>query len=134
MRDLEAVWIGDGPEHDRRAVEELGVKVTGWLNRDEATAELRAADLYLHTAAWEGFPLSVIEAVRAGVPVFVRPIPAFAQVPAELQFGDALDRFVRSEAEERASLAASNIALWGRLLEDNMPEAQRAALVEVFAW
>ncbi|MFI6881631.1 glycosyltransferase [Streptosporangium canum] len=70
------VWIGDGDPALRRVLEDAGVVVTGWLAREQVLALLGTADVYVHTASWEGAPVSVLEAVGAGLPVVARDIPA----------------------------------------------------------
>lgn len=42
------------------------VKFQGW--RNDVSKILAAADCYLHSARWEGYPLSVMEAMSAGLP------------------------------------------------------------------
>ncbi|RKN59986.1 glycosyltransferase [Streptomyces klenkii] len=74
---LQWVWVGDGGPA-RRVLQEAGVVVTGWLSRSEVFSLLRSADVYVHTAAWEGVPLSLLEAAAAGLPVAAREIPALA--------------------------------------------------------
>ncbi|MCC3768841.1 glycosyltransferase [Streptomyces sp. UNOC14_S4] len=71
------VWVGDGGPA-RGVLQDAGVTVTGWLPRSEVLSLLRSADVYVHTAAWEGVPLSLLEAAAAGLPVAARDIPALA--------------------------------------------------------
>jgi glycosyltransferase involved in cell wall biosynthesis len=78
---IEPVWIGDGDEVMRQALEGLGVRVTGWLDSDEIIDELDGTHLYLHSAVYEGFPLSVLDAAARGVPLMARHIPAFDGSP-----------------------------------------------------
>jgi glycosyltransferase involved in cell wall biosynthesis len=77
---LKPVWIGDGTPKLRAMLESNGVEVTGWLNGDELTAALNES-IYCHTAAYEGFPLSVLDAAAINVPIVARAIPAFVQTP-----------------------------------------------------
>lgn len=70
------VWAGDGDPALRRVLAEAGVTVTGWLPREEVLTLLGTADVYVHTASWEGAPVSVLEAAGAGLPVVARDIPA----------------------------------------------------------
>lgn len=70
-------WIGGGDSERELALKALGVEVTGWLPRNEVLGHLKGLDLYLHTAAWEGFPISVLEAARLEVPIFLRSIRPF---------------------------------------------------------
>ena len=80
----EATWLiaGDG---DLRAEVEAAAppnaRVLGWA---DPGVVLAAADAYAHTAHWEGFPYSVIEALQAGLPVVstaaVPPVPGVSIV------------------------------------------------------
>ncbi len=78
--DVEAVWIGAGPPDLEAVLRASGVEVTGWVDRTEVLDEVRAADVYVHTAAWEGNPLTVLEAESLGVPLAVRSIPAMVSL------------------------------------------------------
>jgi glycosyltransferase involved in cell wall biosynthesis len=69
-------WIGDGDPAIRELLEAEGVRVTGWLPSGEVHELLAHADLYVHTAAWEGAPLTVYEAAAAGLPICARNIPS----------------------------------------------------------
>jgi len=73
LRDsgLRFVWVGDGDEKLKQILVDAGVCVTGWMNREEVIWSLRQASVYLSTASWEGMPVSVIEAMFAGLPVVV---------------------------------------------------------------
>lgn len=75
--DATFVWVGDGDRDARLRLESAGVRVTGWLAADGVRGELDRAALYLHTARYEGFPLSVLDAAARSVPLLVRSAPAF---------------------------------------------------------
>lgn len=85
---VRAVWIGGGSDEDEAELRREGVRVTGWLDRQAAIAEMASADAYLHTGRWEGFPVAVLEASALGVPVVVRDIPAFASVDLPYKIAD----------------------------------------------
>jgi glycosyltransferase involved in cell wall biosynthesis len=70
------VWIGDGDPDARNELVRAGVEVTGWTPPAKAAARVAGARLYLHSAAWEGGPLSTIEAATLGTPVLARDIPS----------------------------------------------------------
>jgi glycosyltransferase involved in cell wall biosynthesis len=86
------VWIGDGDTDAREELVRAGVEVTGWASPDVAAQRVAQARLYLHSAAWEGGPLSTIEAATLGTPVLARDIPSMRSLgyalagerPAEL--------------------------------------------------
>lgn len=71
------VWIGGGGEPAMRRLAENGVFVTGWMTRLEVLEILSNLDLYFHSAAWDGFPISVLEAAQLDVPILLREIGPF---------------------------------------------------------
>lgn len=70
-------WIGGGNSLLENRMRDAGVEVTGWLNRDLVISHLAGLDLYFHSAAWEGFPISVLEASKLAKPILLRRIGAF---------------------------------------------------------
>ncbi|MEJ1178644.1 MULTISPECIES: glycosyltransferase [unclassified Pseudarthrobacter] len=70
-------WIGDGDTTYRGILERAGVTVTGWVEKKELEDRLRKASIYLHSAKYEGFPLSVLDAAAADLPIIVRDLPCF---------------------------------------------------------
>jgi glycosyltransferase involved in cell wall biosynthesis len=116
LSDLADVgWIGggdmDGPE--AQALEAAGVPVTGWLPREETLAELSRAQIYLHWTAWDGLPLSVLEAMARDVVVVASDIPANRELLGPEQvFGSeagaiAAARAILSDPERRARCVES---------------------------
>lgn len=77
---VETVWIGGGDASWTARLEAAGVRVTGWLTKDDVVRELDALSLYVHTASYEGFPLSVLDAAARGIPVLGRRIPSLTEV------------------------------------------------------
>lgn len=65
------VWIGGGDPLGEARLRAAGVEVTGWVGRDEVQRLLGAASVYVQTSRWEGMPLSVLQALAAGVPCVV---------------------------------------------------------------
>jgi glycosyltransferase involved in cell wall biosynthesis len=129
---LTGVWVGDGDASYVDLMKAHGVEVTGWLTRREALAVMAECDLYLHTALWEGFPISIMEAAGIGLPVVARrrrylegfDMPCVVDDPADaarvlLALGDdgALEML-------RAQTAHA--------LDDNTDTHQRAALRELY--
>jgi glycosyltransferase involved in cell wall biosynthesis len=70
------VWLG-GVKKAPGSLEELArarVPVTGWLPREEALDRLGEASVYLHWTAWDGMPLSILEAMARDVVVIASDI------------------------------------------------------------
>ena len=55
------VWIGDGEL--RNDLSSPNIKITGWLNRNEALKKLSEVDVFLLTSRWEGLPMALLEAM-----------------------------------------------------------------------
>jgi glycosyltransferase involved in cell wall biosynthesis len=80
VRDVaEPSWLGGGGgargEAGRRALEAVGIPPSGWLPRHQVMSQLEDASVYVHWTAWDGLPLSVLEAVALDVVVVASDIP-----------------------------------------------------------
>ncbi len=62
-------WIGSGDEKLTEILKFAGVEVIGWVNRKKAIEILSSFNLYIHSSAWEGSPLTPLEAATLGVPI-----------------------------------------------------------------
>ncbi|CAH1234050.1 MULTISPECIES: glycosyltransferase [Vibrio] len=90
--DIDITWIGGGERELEDQLRAQGIKVTGMIPRDEVVSLLKTSDLYLHTAAWEGMPLTILEAAKLHLPMVIRSIgatkdlnyPFLAQGPQEM--------------------------------------------------
>ena len=58
--DVEFLYIGDGDLED---------SMKEWIEQHQLSEIVGALDIYLSTALYEGLPYSMIEAMRAGVPI-----------------------------------------------------------------
>jgi len=114
----DVAWVGGGgpigPDAPGfRALRDSGVEVTGWVGRDEAMARLAGATAYLHWTAWDGQPLSVLEAMARDVVVVASDIEANRELVGDEQVcaGEAdateLLRAVVSDRELRERLLRS---------------------------
>ncbi|WP_178997476.1 glycosyltransferase [Paenarthrobacter nitroguajacolicus] len=97
LRDWEFRWIGDGEPELRDSLSAEGVHIAGWKESDELIAELDAGDYYVHTAAYEGFPISILDAAARGLPIVAREIDALTgsgayQVTTPQEVVEALER------------------------------------------
>lgn len=88
MKEGSLLLIGDGPE--RQNLEALAVergvahrvRLTGWS--DEAAALLAGSDIFVLPSRLESLPLSLLEAMHAGIPVVVTPV---GSIPEAVQHG-----------------------------------------------
>jgi glycosyltransferase involved in cell wall biosynthesis len=71
-------WFGDGP--DRELLVGAGVAVSGWLPKPDAAAAIARTDILVHFSAFEGLPLSLLEAMGAGRPVVASDLPVIREV------------------------------------------------------
>ncbi len=82
--DIEYQIVGTGPEEEslRQLIKEQKVdqcvRLLGW--QDDVPSLLRKADIFLLTSHWEGFGLSVTEAMAAGLPVVVSNLQGVKEV------------------------------------------------------
>ena len=128
--DLEATWIGGNDELAREGAAH-GVTVTGWLEREDNLRRVSTADLYVHSAAWEGFPVAVLESVAMGVPTLVRAIPAFegTDVPSFKNPRSFVESLRRLKTEKDLQDLLNRGAL---VLERFNADAQRRALLDIY--
>ena len=108
VRDVaEVEWLGGGGGargvEGRQALEAAGIPLSGWLPRPELLGRLRDATAYLHWTAWDGLPLSVLEAIALDVVVVASDIPPNREILGE-------DSVCASEEEA--------VALLRRVVED----------------
>jgi len=80
LRDLaEVEWIGGGGgtrgQAGWKALVHAGIPPSGWLPRETVLERLSRASAYLHWTAWDGQPLSVLEAMAMDVLVVASDIP-----------------------------------------------------------
>lgn len=127
-RPFELVFIGDGPT--RAAVEEqvqaagLSSKVQFLGQRLDVPELLASSHIFALFTHWEGFPISILEAMRAGLPSVVSDVGGVREAidescgriiaPRDVEgFRTALDGLV-SSAELRAQLGAAARARYER--------------------
>ncbi|MGO2875024.1 glycosyltransferase [Corynebacterium variabile] len=130
--DVRFTWIGDGDGKDTTLTDlltEAGIEVTGWLSGAELHRRVSELSLVIHTARWDGFPMSVLEVRRIGVPLLVRDIPALQECPASARFGTP------EEAAEKALTILGegrDPAHWDGLDRAHTPDRQRDRLTEAY--
>jgi len=102
------VFAGDGP---RKAQVEtlartLGVaeRVTFLGNIDDMPSYYRGIDIYIQSSHWEGFGLTVVEAMASGLPCLASDVPGLAEV-----VGDRAKLFSNDDARGLSAIIKSLI-------------------------
>jgi glycosyltransferase involved in cell wall biosynthesis len=131
--DVRAVWIGGGDSAHVAHLRTRGIEVTGWVSRSEALAVLASCDVYLHTALWEGFPISILEASAAGLPVIARNRPYLSgmDMPIVIDHPHQLCDVLLGMFGERALNTA--VMETKAALSNNSDEKQRVSLRTLYA-
>lgn len=61
------LWVGDGEL--RNQLTAPNITCSGWVSPEQVTAYLQTSDIYLSTSAWEGLPLSALQAMCHRLPL-----------------------------------------------------------------
>ena len=126
------VWVGGGEPDLEDGLRRAGVRVTGWLPRRQALDHLWASDVYVHTAAWDGAPITVLEAAAAEVPVLARRTSAMEALGVEPLF-DSAEELADLVGQLPGGNAVDLARRCGqRLRETHTPAAQSQALHRVY--
>lgn len=118
VKDLAQVeWIGgmSTSSTGEAVLSARGVPISGWLPRERAMARLSGAWAYLHWTAWDGQPLSVLEAMARDVIVVASDIPPNREILGEEQVC----------ADPPAAIALLRRALSDRDFRQHLIERQR---------
>ncbi|WP_448611160.1 glycosyltransferase [Geodermatophilus sp. URMC 60] len=113
---VEGTWMGAGDDREAlAALQQANVALTGWIPSPRVPALLAEQSVYVHTAAWEGGPIAVLDAMAAGLIVVVRRIDAYeGLLPGHWLFDDV------SEAVEMIRTLSNPPAREARLQEQRM--------------
>lgn len=115
--------VGEGPKETetRRWVESIGVsKRVHFLGvREDVPRVLKTADILVQSSHWEGFGLSVVEGMAAGLPVIVSETPGLAET-----FANSVQTFPRGDAK---ALSERILNLESPSLYENQKEKSLAA-------
>ena len=127
---LEALWIGGGNDRLVGELHAAGIEVTGWLPRSGALSGLAEADLYVHCAAWDGAPMTMLEAQALSVPMVARRTPALVDAPSDEVGSTPGEVAARALAALRTlDSLDSNRSAWSAYFAANTVENQRRALL-----
>lgn len=123
-------WLGGGDPEAERALSAAGVTVSGWLERKDLLPRMARGQVYLHTAAWEAAPISILEAASLGMPLALRSIAALDSLGLPGRCSSVVDlatrietlqspaQWQRAQAESLALAHARSAEEQGRRLEE----------------
>lgn len=130
--DVDAVWIGGGDPETERMLTKANIDLTGWLPRSGVLEQLMAADVYIHSAQWEGFPIAVLEASLMGVPIVARDIAAFHGVDMPLLINTPADLVEEWQSLTSSAFRRNMVKMTAEALADCNDEAQAKALTDLY--
>jgi glycosyltransferase involved in cell wall biosynthesis len=130
----EVEWLGGGGgsrgEAGKAALEAAGVPITGWLAQRDLLDRMAGATAYLHWTAWDGLPLSVIEAIALDVVVIASDIPPNREI-----LGDSGVRQTEQEAIGALRRVATDPAFAEELrVEQRARRGEFSAAAMVAGW
>jgi glycosyltransferase involved in cell wall biosynthesis len=124
-----AVVVGDGPDRPalERAIAETGAAVELLGERDDVAAQLAASDVFVLASRSEGMPISILEAMAAGLPVVAS---AVGGVPELVE--DGVTGLLVPPGDAAALAAALERVLGDPALRARLGAAARARAEERF--
>lgn len=132
--DVRLTLVGDGPDRARlqQLAQQLGVAeavhFAGYADSAQVRAHLATADVFVLPSFFEGVPVSLMEAMAAGVPVVSSNLPGIAELVADGESGYLV------HAGDSAALAVRLIELLGDApLRARMGAAGRATVAAEFS-
>lgn len=115
IENIHIHFVGDGPLKDKAVnlVEKLDIdsRVTFWGETDTVEEVLAKAQIFVLISNWEGFPISTLEAMRAGLPTIVSDVGGAAE---------AVDQGITGYAVKKGDIESLRLVL--QELVDNTPK------------
>lgn len=127
------LWIvGDGPERSNldKLVDELGIghAVTFHGYREDVARLLEQADMFLLSSTYEGISISILEAMRAGLPVIASNVGG---IPETIEHG--VSGWLFEAANPQAMASAMEKLARDAELRGDMGRAARQRLLDSFS-
>ncbi|WP_228715148.1 glycosyltransferase family 4 protein [Marinobacter salsuginis] len=105
-------FVGDGPklESMKELTVELGLgdKVYFLGSQGNVAANLRRADLFVLISRWEGLPLTILEAMRAGLPVVASNVGGVSEAVIDGETGLLVPRDGKGDLERTLCRLVTN--------------------------
>jgi glycosyltransferase involved in cell wall biosynthesis len=130
--DLYFTVIGDGPLRVacETFIQENGMTGRAFMTgtREDAAELVAGCEVLLHFSRWEGLPLTIIEAMLAGVPVVANRVGGIGELVADGETGLLIDRL-----DVQAAVRACEVLLGSQALRRQYGEAGRARARRLFS-
>lgn len=108
----EALLIGDGPclNQNKEYAQKLGLteKVKFLGSRLDVAGLLAQAHIFVLASNWEGFPITILEAMRAGLPVVASQVGGVEEAVVDEQTGFLVPRGKAEVLKERLQILIDN--------------------------
>ncbi len=94
--DYQLLLVGDGPDRERcqALARDLDInnKIAFLGSRTDVPEILAGSDIFVLSSRWEGLPISILEAMRAGLPVVASNVGGVAEMVEQDQTGYLVER------------------------------------------
>lgn len=142
--EFELCIAGEGPEKDRlqqRTTAHKQVRWLGYLSRDEVLQEMSTATALLFPSRWyEGYPMTLIEAMSTGCPVITTNIGSQAEIIEHEKTGlhvspgdhESLAESVHRLADQPDFVKQLSVNARQTYLNRNTPEANYRQLTDIY--
>jgi glycosyltransferase involved in cell wall biosynthesis len=132
-RTVSAVIAGGGDvERYRNEAGAMGIgdicRFTGWIGRDDVLNLMASSDALVLPSHHEGLPMSILEALSAGLPVIATPVGAIPEV-----LSDGLDCLLVSPGDVQSLAAAMKLLADDAALRTTLRRSGRDTYERMFA-
>lgn len=141
-REIAASIIGDGPDHMalQALASQLALRQVSFVgNVDDVPQRLAQHSIFVLLSDHEGLPISVIEAMRAGLPIVASQLPGMGELLPSKQYGALVPNEVEPIANALESLARSSTlrermgqSARSRYEECHTPERMASAILAIY--
>jgi len=114
-QDWNIRFVGEGPLKKEIELEvkekNLSNKVIFLGNRDDIPEMLACSQIFILTSDWEGLPLSIIEAMRSGLPVIASNVGGVEELVQDGKTGFLIEKGNKKELMEKIKFLMENAEL-----------------------
>jgi glycosyltransferase involved in cell wall biosynthesis len=118
--NISFVLAGDGDvEGTRKFVKENRfekiVSVPGWISGDQKLVLLKEADIYILPSYQEGLPISILEAMSAGLPIISTPVGGIPDAVTDGENGYLIEPGDSEALASKILFLSKNYSVWKKL-------------------